>query len=192
MKIAISGKHMNLGESLTMHIEERLQTAVTKYLNNVTHAEVSYSKSHNFYDCSIVVHEKGIGIIKADNHSDEPYEAFDKALVKLEKQLRKYHEKIKKHHKKLSETDHVEPFQAKKYILSDNISYDETTMDGQETLTIAEKLTEIQKLTVSEAIMKMELAALPAMLFIHAANGRLNLVYKRPDNNISWVDPGNL
>ena len=127
----------------------------------------------------------------ARGHSslEDVYAAFDEALYKVSKQLRRYKRKITNHHN-ATHADQAEVVNngvGTKYVIpSDIAEHDEEKHD---TLIIAEKPTAIETLTVSSAVMKMDLQDLPAIMFYNAANGRLNVVYRRADGNISWVDP---
>jgi ribosomal subunit interface protein len=195
MKIDVSGKGIKVGASLQEYVEDRLSKAVTKYFDHAIHGHVVFSHEGEYlYRADIHVNE-GTGtreLIKAFATSDDIYAAFDMSLVKIEKQLRRYKTKIKSHHKKkLSEVIGEESFKATKYVISSKSFAEEDEESNDNPLIIAEKPTDIQKLSVSEAVMKMDLASLPALLFINSATGRLNVVYHRADGNISWVDPEN-
>lgn len=199
MIINISGKNIQIGESLKEHIEDKLKVSANKYLISVTRAEIVISKVSYFFHTNILIHDTSIGDIKASDENDEVYASFDNALVKIEKILRKYRDKIKKNvkknHKDEALYNDIKGLSAKKYILQKGeyqIDFDNTTTNLNEPITIAEKATNISKLTVSEAIMKMDFENLPALLFINVANNRLNVVYHRKDGNISWVDPENI
>jgi ribosomal subunit interface protein len=188
MKISVSGKHMDVGHAIQEYIEEKIHKTANKYLSNVNWVEIILSKEHGLFNAEIVMHESRFGTIKASFENDEVYAAFDIALVKLEKQIRKYKDRIitkeRKHSKEIGALNSV---QGTKYVLS---SEDYETPDSDSPVTIAEKATDIQYLTVSEAIMHMDLSSVPALLFFNKANGRLNVVYHRKDGNIAWVDPG--
>lgn len=189
MPISISGKHMQVGDSLHQHVEYRITSGIKKYLNNITQSKITFSKNHHLYHVDIMIHDGDIGVIKSTSESDDAYAAFDNAIVKVEKQLRKYKSKIRDHAKKGKEN--IEDIiSGTKYVL--NIPNPDTHDDeyNHDPVVIAEQMTNIEKLTVSEAIMKMDLAHLPALLFINKLNDRLNVVYHRVDGNISWVDPG--
>lgn len=188
MVTTISGKHMDIGESLQEHVNHRISIGVKRFLNDVTQSKVTFSKKHHLYHVDILIHDSTLGNVRATCECDDVYSAFDSAIVKIEKQLRKHKGRIKAHARK--DKDSVEYQTGTKYIL--NIPYydDERIEEVHEPVTIAEKATNIEKLSVSEAIMKMNLAHLPALLFINKLNSRLNVVYQRIDGNISWVDPG--
>lgn len=190
MVTMISGKHMDVGNALQQYVHERIDMGVRKALDNITQAKVVFSKKHHIYHADIVIHDSHVGHIKAESESDDAYVAFDTAIIKIEKQLRKYKSKLKKHHHDRSLKEE-ESLSATKYVL--NVPFVESLHNHQEhdnePVTIAETQTNIETLSVSEAIMKMDLAHLPALMFVNKANGRINMVYHRHDGNISWVDP---
>lgn len=193
MIITISGKHMDIGQSLQQYVNDRLNLGVKNYLHDITQSKVVFSKNHHLYHADIIIHDSHIGVIKAEAESDDVYAAFDVAIVKIERQLRKYKGRIKKHSKSKTGDSKVigdEFFSAVKYILNNPV--EEESSQEHEPITIAEHEMKIERLTVSEAIMKMDLANLPALLFINKLNARINLVYHRHDGNISWVDPGEI
>ena len=189
MKIIVSGKHMSVGESLQAHIESRIEEGITKYLDRVTSVTVVVAKDAHLFRVDINGNtgtSSGI-IIKSSASGSDVYQTFDAAAEKIEKQLRRYKRKLTNHHK-VSHADvafEANRLTAKKYVLKD----EEEAQDAP--VIIAEKATEIETLTVSEAVMKMDLAELPALMFFNSANGALNVVYRRADGNISWVDSHN-
>jgi len=125
--------------------------------------------------------------IKGRGQLDDVYAAFDEALQKISKQLRRYKRKITNHHKAEQVVDIAPRVQGKKYTLKPETGEQEDSKHSG--LIIAEQHTEIATLTVSDAVMKMDLQDLPALMFFNSAHGRLNVVYRRADGNISWVDP---
>lgn len=188
MKIIVSGKHMSVGESLQAHIEHRVEEGINKYLDRVTSVNVVVAKDAHLFRVDINGNtgtSSGI-IIKSSATGDDVYATFDAAAAKIEKQLRRYKRRLTNHHKP-SHADIAFPpaATARKYVLQDH----EEPQDAP--VVIAEKATEIETLTVSEAVMKMDLADLPALMFFNSGNGALNVIYRRADGNISWVDTHN-
>lgn len=183
MQVQVSGQHLSIGESLTDYSKERVITAVSKYFEQAVSANVHYTKNSYFYTCDMIVHE-GTGrhvVIKSSAECDDVYSSFDQALAKLEKQLRKYKTKIKDHHK--AKTSEVF-LDAVKYVID---PYQEE-YSGDSPVTIAESPVKIGHYSVSEAIMKMDLENLPAIMFKNSSTKRMNVVYYRKDGNIAWVD----
>lgn len=193
MQLQISGRHVDLGESFRTHAEARLQEGVNKYLDRVTKVEVVVSKeSHQFrVDIHGATGTHGHVMINSKGLSTDVYAAFDQAAERLEKQLRRYKRRLTSHHvgkEARNLDDNIHHVRAKKYVLKPEDENRELEDEGAPVV-IAEKATEIENLTVSEAVMKMDLRDLPALLFVNSATGRINVVYRRVDGNISWVDP---
>ncbi len=190
MQISVSGKGVDVGASLQSHIENQIEEHVKKYIDRVTSVYVVISREAHLFRVDITGNmgtHAGL-VVRGRGALEDVYAAFDEALEKISKQLRRYKRKITNHHK--NGHDYQENAARKtgtKYIISpDSGEHDE---DKQAGLIIAEKPTDIETLTVSEAVMKMDLQDLPAVMFFNSAHGRLNVVYKRVDGNISWVDP---
>ncbi len=189
MQINVSGKHVDVGDSFRTYVANRLQASIPKYLDRVTHCEVVVSKeAHNFRADIVLNTGTHAGYtIKGRSDAAEIHTAFDDAATKIEKQLRRYKGRLSDHHKGLRED--IAPAQASratKYVLA---AHGEEEVVEDAPLIIAEKSTNVESLTVGEAVMRMDLEDLPALVFYNKANGRLNTVYRRADGNISWVDP---
>lgn len=188
MQISVSGQHMSIGESLTQHAKERLEQVVGKYFDHAISASVHFSKQSYLYICDILINN-GTGrnvAVKSGAKCDEPYSSFDQALAKLEKQLRRYKSKLKDHqHAKTSDME----AHGVKYIINPQSFMDEhDDFIDNNPVTIAEKPILIHTMSVADAIMRMDLENLPALMFKNTSSGRMNVVYYRPDGNISWVD----
>ncbi len=194
MQITVSGKQVDVGDSLRSHIEGRLTDGIAKYLERVVSVHVVVSKQgHNFrVDINGNTGTHAGIIIKSHAEGADAYAAFESAADNIEKQLRRYKRRITNHHKTNTHAvarEELRPSQAKKYVLHDLGDSHETEYADDAPMVIAEKAMDVEKLTVSEAVMKMDLADLPALMFINSAHGRVNVVYRRKDGNISWVDP---
>ena len=184
MQIHISGQHIDLGESLTSYAEGRVKDVVTKYFDHAISANVHFSRQGYLNICDLMVNE-GTGrhmVIKSNAECDDVYSAFDQAVIKLEKQLRKYKARIKDHHKSKTSEVFVD---AVKYVID---RYSEEDSEGDNPVTIAENPIKIGTYSVAEAIMKMDLENVPALMFKNSSTNRMNVVYYRKDGNIAWVD----
>ena len=188
MRYQISGKQIDIGEALQTHVKEELGAAVAKYAERPTEALVVFSKSGHEFNCESTVHLSTGLTASAKASASEIYAAFDGCCEKMEKQLRRYKRRLKDHHK-----DRVEPvelFGASSYILaSDNESQD-SEPETLQPMIIAEMETKIPSLSVGEAVMQMELAGSPVLIFRNESKDGLNVVYRREDGNIGWIDPG--
>jgi ribosomal subunit interface protein len=202
MDIKISGIHMGVGDSLEGHIKEHMERHVTKYFDKAINANVNFTKQADKFKVNIIVNEgvkNGI-VIKSDGFSEDPYGCFNEAMEKATTQLRKYSDKIKNYRKSNGGIKSLpisdKGYDALKYIISTTEAQDASqeifktiNQEDRNLKVITEKTTDIEELTVDEAIMKMDLANLPALVFNNSKNGRINVVYHRKDGNISWIDP---
>ncbi len=187
MRYQISGKQIDIGEALQTHVKNELGASVEKYAARPTDAQVVFSKSGHEFVCEATVHLSTGLTASAKAHSTEIYGAFDACSEKMEKQLRRYKRRLKDHHRERSEP--VELLGASSYILA---STDDSEAQEPETLQpmiIAEMQTKIATLSVGEAVMQMELAGAPVLVFRKEGNEGLNVVYRREDGNIGWIDP---
>jgi ribosomal subunit interface protein len=187
MQISVSGKGVDVGDALRTHIENQIEEHVKKYIDRVTNIHIVVSREAHLFRVDITGNlgtHSGI-VVRGRGESEEVYAAFDEALQKVSKQLRRYKRKLTNHHK--GEAEAPKGRKGKKYVLPPDAG--ERDDSAQAGLVIAEKPTEIDTLTVGEAVMKMDLQDLPALMFFNSAHGGLNVVYRRADGNISWIDP---
>jgi len=191
MQTRVSGKHIDVGDALRSHVEDTLSEAVTKYFDRPVDAAVVFSRDGHGFRCDASVHLSTGLTAKAEGMQADIYAAFDQASARIEKQLRRYKRRLKDHHAKRS--DPIEVMEAQAYVLAaqdDEVEPEETGGEnGYQPVIIAEMKTDIKSLSVGEAVMQMELAHAPFLMFRNDANGRLNIVFQRDDGNIGWVDP---
>lgn len=191
MQVSVSGQHLSIGLSLQEYVKERMGGSIKKYFDHAPSATVHFNKQNHHFSCDIVVND-GTGrhiVIKSNASSDDVYFAFDAALSKIEKQLRKYKSKLKDHSSKMKVSEVIPT--TTKYVISptkigDEVEDQEIDLDNP--VIVAEKATKILKLSVGQAVMKMDLEDLPALMFRNVKTDRINVVYYRKDGNISWVD----
>ncbi|MBM1555444.1 ribosome-associated translation inhibitor RaiA [Sulfitobacter mediterraneus] len=187
MRYQISGKQIDIGDALQTHVKEELGEAVKKYAERPTDAQIIFSKSGHEFVCEATVHlSTGLTASARASHN-EIYGAFDSCNEKMEKQLRRYKRRLKDHHK-----DRVEPVElygASSYILASESDSDEQEPETLQPMIVAEMQTKIANLSVGEAVMQMELAGAPVLVFRKEGEDRINVVYRRDDGNIGWIDP---
>jgi len=201
MHVTVKGKQLDVGDALRTHVTETLTAMVGKYFANPLEATVVLSKDAHQFTADIQVHVgRGI-LLQSTAAADQPYPAFDDAADKVAKRLRRYKRRLRDHHQR----DAAEAMPARKYIIEAPAGdHDEeagedhsaTAVDGpdheHQPIIVAEMDWSIEPLTVSEAVMRMDLADLPALMFRNRAHGGLNMVYRRPDGNVGWVDPADV
>lgn len=189
MRYQISGKHIDIGAALQSHVEQELGGIVGKYAERPTDATVIFSKNGAEFVCETTVHLSTGLTASAKAHAHEIYAAFESCGDKMEKQLRRYKRRLKDHHKDRAEP--VELFGAASYILASDHEDEHSEPDTLQPIIVAEMETKIPSLSVGEAVMQMELAGSPVLVFRNEGKGGVNVVYRREDGNIGWIDPQN-
>lgn len=186
MQLSIKGKQLDVGDSLRLHVETNLKETIEKYFNAPLDAHVTFSREAHLFRADISVHA-GRGILmQSDATATEPYIAFDDAAAKIGTRLRRHKNRIKNHHKHGSQNDHDEMI-AQSFVLHGE--QDSGEDDTANPVVVAEMTTPIEMLTVSEAVLRLDLGGIPALMFRNRAHGHLNMIYRRPDGHIGWVDP---
>ena len=190
MQLSVKGQQLDVGDALRTHVDESLSRILDKYFGDAIDCAVTLSREAHLYRAVVSAHV-GRGIkLEAQGEANEPYPAFDAAAERLSTRLRRYKRRLRDHSNKLVDVDGT-PLPAQQYILageSEESHSDESGSDSQPVV-VAEMTTEIPALTVSEAVMHMDLGDLPAMMFRNSAHGGLNMIYRRSDGNIGWIDP---
>lgn len=188
MHIQVKGKQIDVGASLTEHVETNLSEAISKYFDRPVEATVTFSKDRHNFRCDSHVHLPTGLLVQSSGSAAEVYAAYEASAEKIEKQLRRYKRRLRNHHRDRRKP--VEVSAAPAYVLE--AAGDVAEQDEPETLQpaiIAEMTETIQSLSVGEAVMQMELADRAFLMFRNDANDRVNLVFRRDDGNIGWIDP---
>jgi ribosomal subunit interface protein len=187
MRYQISGKQIDIGDALQTHVKTELGDIVGKYAERPTDANIIFSRNGNEFVCEAVVHLSTGLTAQARAHDHEIYAAFDKAGGKMEKQLRRYKRRLKDHHRERANP--VELSTANSYILAANEDHEDAEPESLQPLIIAEMESAVPTLSVGEAVMQMELAGAPVIVFHNEGHDGVNVVYRREDGNIGWIDP---
>ena len=187
MRYTISGKHIDVGDALSTHVETELGETVTKYSQRPTDATVTFSKDAHQFLCDSVVHLSTGLTVQAKGVATEIYAAFEACREKMDKQLRRYKRRLKDHHKDRSEP--VVFGQAGIYVLAADEEEWETQDSGLQPIIIAEMESRVPTLSVGDAVMQMELAGAPLLVSRNEKHGGVNVVHRREDGNVGWIDP---
>ena len=185
MQTLVSGKQLDVGEALRGHVEDRLQDGVAKYFANSLDAHVVFSREGHGYraDCSVHV---GHGIqAQARADAADIYQAFDQAAERLEKRLRRYKRRLRDHHG--GDRPARDEYLAQSYVIEPEPEVDEAPEEFQPVI-VAEHTTDIHRRSVGEAVMQLDLLEQPVLMFRTSDNDNLNVVYRRPDGHIGWID----
>lgn len=198
MELAIHGKQMDVGDALRTHVTSRLEEINAKYFNRAIDVNVTFSpEGHSFIKAHVSLRVGKDIMVQATAIESNAYLAFDSAAEKVAKQLSRYKRRLRDHHERLEQTPETELTKARDYVLAikemEGLSEKEVEAEdvpqGDDPLIIAEISTNIQKMSVSDAVMRMDLSGQSALLFRNPKNNRLNMVYRRTDGNIGWVEP---
>lgn len=187
MQYQISGKQIDIGDALQTHVKEELGSIVEKYAERPTDANVVFSRNAHEFVCEAIVHLSTGLTAQARGHANDIYAAFDNAGEKMEKQLRRYKRRLKNHHQERATP--VELSGASSYILAASEDTQEQEPESLQPMIVAEMETKIPSLSVGEAVMQMELAGAPVLVFRNEGRDQVNVVYRREDGNIGWIDP---
>jgi ribosomal subunit interface protein len=186
MQISVKGKQLDVGEAWRSHVEENLPAVVGKYFETAQDAQVTLAKQGATFHVDMVVHIGKRILVHSHGATGDAYSAFEEAADHLAKRLRRYKRRLRDHHQERS--DQVEALLAQQYVLAGE-DIESESEEKDEPMVVAEMETQIETLSVGEAVMRMDLANLPAMMFRNRAHGGLNMVYHRGDGHIGWVDP---
>lgn len=184
MKFTIEGKQIDVGDALRTHVEEQLLEKAEKYFADPMEATVVFSRDAHLYRCVISIRVGHNVKMDAHGEASEPYPAFDITADKVAKRLRRYKRRLKDHH--LHSGKAVEPAAYAVFDVAGESAEDE---GAEQPLVVADMQSQVETLAVSDAVMRLELGDLPALMFRNPAHGGLNMIYRRRDGNVGWVDP---
>ena len=204
MRVQVAGRHVDVGDALRSRITDELSAGISKYFNRATDATVTVEKVGPGYgvDCTVRL-ASGI-TLEAGGKGGDAHGAFDDALGKIEKRIRRYKSRLRDHHN--TQKSPLPAEDAPAYVLARFQDEDEVTSEDDAPavsssganghaadtapLVIAETKAAVRTMPVAMAVMQLELTETPALMFRNAAHGGLNMVFRRGDGNIGWVDPG--
>jgi len=187
MDIRVSGHQVETGAALQEHASDRLNGIVEKYFNRALSSHVTLGKGpHDSFTVDIVTHVMQGLILKGHAEAQDAHQAVEKAAEKIEKQLRRYKRRLKDRHEQAEYSAREEEAAYTVFgIESDEIE----EIESDAPVIIAETRTDIPETSVSDAVMMLDLRDTPALFFKNAGTGRHNMVYRRSDGTIGWVEP---
>jgi ribosomal subunit interface protein len=186
MPFRVSGKNLDIGGALRERISARIVEALSKYFDGGYSGHVTVEKEGFGFRTECAIHlDSGITLHTEANAADA-YASADQSALRIEKRLRRYKRRLKDHHSARANGAAID---APSYVIEapSHESDDEVTEFSP--VIIAEATTVLKQLSVSEAVMELDMTGAPVVVFRHASDGRVNLVYRRPDGNVGWVDP---
>jgi ribosomal subunit interface protein len=189
MRYQISGKQIDVGEALQTHVKAELGEVVEKYAQRPTDVVIVFSRMAHEFVCETVIHLSTGLNAQAKGHANEIYAAFESCREKMDKQLRRYKRRLRSHHR--DRTAPVEFAEGSAYILAPTEEPEDDDAATPQPIVIAEMETRIPAITVGEAVMQLELGTNNFLVFRNEGHGGVNVVYRRDDGNIGWIDPRN-
>ncbi len=187
MDIRVSGHQLETGTALRTHVETRLTAIADKYFSRALSAHVTFGRApHDKFSCDIVAHVMQGLVLKGRSEANDAHVAFDGAAEKIEKQLRRYMRRIQDRHVQAA---HALRLEEAAYTVFETGDAETETTPPEAPVIVAEMSVDIPESTVSDAVMLMDLRNTPALLFKNTGTGRHNMVYRREDGTIGWVEP---
>ena len=194
MDIQITGRSMDLGEALQTHVREALEQGVRKYFDRPAEAVVTFGKTNardgdtrgREFASEIVLHLASGVFLTTEGHAGDAHGAFGEAMTKLDKRVRRYKRRLKDHHAQKEPL----PAESASFSVLQTLPDEEADAAGDDAgpLVIAEQPATLRRMTVSDAVMQLDVGEEPVVMFRNARSGDLSVVYKRHDGNIGWID----
>jgi len=187
MDIRVSGHQVETGAALQTHASERLTAIVGKYFSRALSSQVTFNRAPaSMFRCDIVTHVTQGLILKGAGIAPDAHIAFDQAAEKIDKQIRRYKRRLHDHHIPAS---HAAREEEAAYVVFAEPEPEAEEVHVDAPLVIAETRVDVPEATVSDAVMMLDLRNTNALLFKNAGTGRHNMVYRRGDGSIGWVEP---
>ncbi len=196
MELSVHGKQIDVGDALRTHVQHKLTDLNEKYLSHAAFATVTFSKEGHGKPRTKAHISIQLGkniMVVADATDPDPYASFESAAEKVGKQMRRYKRKLRDHHEREDHSPEAEIIKARDYVLAAASEQDDhpDAEAPDEPLIVAETTKNIETLSVSEAVMRLDLSNEPFLVFFNAKNKTLNVIHRRDDGNIGWIDPEN-
>ncbi|MGI9412471.1 MAG: ribosome hibernation-promoting factor, HPF/YfiA family [Hyphomicrobiales bacterium] len=188
MDVQITGKNIDIGDVLREQIAHRLENDVTKYFDGIVDGHVTVFKEASTFRSECTLHLSTGIVLQSEGQSVDAYESFDRAATRLEKRVRRYKRRLRDHHARRGSRP-IEGFDAPYYVIAREDEASEEPEDLNPPI-IAENISKIRELSVGEAVMQLELSEKPVIVFRNGVRGGINIVYRRADGNIGWIDAG--
>ena len=195
MTLRISGKSISVGEALRERVSDRTQEVLRKYFDGNYSGHITLSKDGFGFKTDCALHLDSGVTLEAESNATDAYASADAALLMIEKRLRRYKSRLKDrsarkaHAASVAIAEMVAPtLDAPSYVI-EAPAESEDELDGYNPVIIAEATTSLKRLSVSEAVMELDLTGAACLVFLHGSSGRVNIIYRRSDGNIGWVDP---
>jgi ribosomal subunit interface protein len=189
MPLRVSGKNLDIGESLRAHVLEKVQALIARYFDGKVTGHIVISPEGSAYRCDCSLHLSSGMNLQSEGRAHEPYASFEQSADKIERRLRKYNKRLKEHasgHETQAGRERREVGNVVIEALSEEA---EVTVGEFSPVVVAEETQTLKTFSVANAVLELDLTGAPVVLFQHATSGRVNIVYRRGDGAIGWLDP---
>jgi ribosomal subunit interface protein len=192
MPFRVSGKNIDIGETLRERVNARIKEVVSKYFDGGFSGHVTISKEGHGFRSDCAVHlDTGI-TLHVDGSAGDAYASADQTAMRIEKRLRRYNGRLKQHPSRkngaAAEADGAGEMASYNILAAPDRDSEAEVIDFKPAV-IAESTTVLRTYSVSEAVMELDMTGMPVVIFRHGATDRVNIVYRRTDGNIGWIDP---
>jgi ribosomal subunit interface protein len=188
MQIKITGKNLDIGDALRAHVGDKLEIISEKFFDGAMSSHVTIEKERGRFVSDCTLHLATGLVLQAHGTAADAFMSFDSAFSHLERQLRRYKQRLKDHHK--SRKSPLKQVEAATYVIAAPQNEEDDEPHDLNPVVIAEAAAQVPEISVGEAVMQLDISTVPFVLFRNARDGGLNVVYRRNDGNIGWVDPG--
>jgi ribosomal subunit interface protein len=194
MTLRVSGKNLDIGSAFRTHIETRIDSALAKYRAGLVAGHVTVEPEGSGFRADCTLHLNSGATLQSDAMAKEPYASFNRAADLIENQIRRHRERLLDRHSGTAADDRPAPGQPSREELPEAGRTPSLAETGTSSLdlhpaVIAEPSSGFREMTVSRAAMELDSTNAPVVVFRRASDGRTNVVYRRPDGNIGWIDP---
>jgi ribosomal subunit interface protein len=187
MPFRVSGKNLDVGDALRGRVNARIAQAVDKYFDGGYSGHVTVAREGFGFRTECAIHLDSKVTLHAEGHAADAYASADQAALRVEKRLRRYHRRLKDHHPE--RLDGLGAVDAASYVIAAPEHESEAELDGFTPVIIAESTTKLKQMSVSDAVIELDMTGAPVLVFRHAAHGGINVVYRRADGHFGWIDP---
>ncbi len=188
MPFRVSGKNIDIGEALRERVNERINEVVGKYFDGGFSGHVTISKDGYGFRSDCAIHLDTGVTLHVDGMAGDAYASADQTAQRIEKRLRRYNGRLKQHTSRRNEAGAGRDEMASYVLAAPDFESEAEVMDFKPAV-IAESTAALRTYSVSEAVMELDMTGMPVVIFRHGATDRVNIVYRRSDGNIGWIDP---
>lgn len=187
MPFRVSGKNIDVGDALRGRISDRIAEVMGKYFDGGYSGHVTVAREGFGFRTECAIHLDSKITLHAEGEAADAYASADQAALRVERRLRRYHRRLKEHRSDRHEGRAA--LEAASYIIAAPEQESDAELDGFAPVIIAESTTSLKQLSVSDAVLELDMTGAPVLVFRHAAHGGINIVYRRADGHFGWIDP---